>query len=166
MPKKVLAARSPATFSRHPSLPIAHLQQHAPLIPTVLTTPTPAAVTTTAPEETSTTSTVGPMLSAMSAETRVTTPENAPILGGLFHAPMPRHQTQVQAVLGMARMLPPVEMLLWPRAVSTTSMLKKLRMHQMLCWVRSLLTQYLQLFCLILVPLIHLLRKNLLLREV
>ena len=83
-------------------------------------------------------------------------------------APMRRHRTMVKAAMEMemARMPHLAEMLLLPRVVCTTSMLKKPRMRQMLCWVRSLSTQYLQLFCLILVLPIPLLPKNLLLREV
>ena len=82
------------------------------------------------------------------------------------------HRTRVTTAMGMememgmARMLHPVEMPLLSRAACTTSMRRKLRKRQMLCWVRSLSTQYLQLFYLILVLPIHLSPKSLLLREV
>ena len=102
---------------------------------------------------------------ALNVAPEATTPKNAPILRSL-------HRTRVTTAMGMememgmARMLHPVEMLLLSRAVCTTSMLKKQRKRQMLCSVRSLSTQYLQLFYLIPVLPILLLPKSLVPREV
>ena len=167
MLRKVRAARNPVSFSRTPGLLIVHPKHHAPISLTAQTTST-APMTITVLEETSITSISAPRLSALNAAPQDITPENAPIPRSLSNAPMHLHRTMVQAAMEMvmARMPHPAGMLLLSEAVCTTSMLKRLKKRQMLCWVRFLSTQYLQLFCLILVLPIRLLPKSLFLREV
>ena len=162
MLRKARAARNLVSFSRTPGLPIVHPKLHAPISLTAQTTST-APMTITVPEETSTTSTPMPMLSALNVATKVTTPGNAPILRGMSSAPMHLRRTMVKAAMEMvmARMPHPAGMLLLSEAVCTTSMLKRLKKRQMLCWVRFLSTQYLQLFYLILVQPTHSSQGNL-----
>ena len=140
MLRKVRAVRSLVSFSKTPSLLIVHRNPHAPIALLAQTTST-APMIITVLEETSIISTSAPRLSALNAAPQVTTPENAPIPRSMSSAPMHRHRTMAKAVMEMARMPHPAEMLLLPRAVCTTSMRKKLRMRQMLCWVMVMYSQ-------------------------